>query len=83
VGRKQYQPSVVAHGVAMRLRGATLDQIAALLACSRRTVGRWVAWLESRTPSMLHGAWRRFASRVCALLKQDAACAGRVPAVAR
>jgi hypothetical protein len=82
VARKHYQAAVIARGVALRLRGESLAEVARLLSCSRRTVGRWVEWLASLRFEELGAAVRRLVGRVRRRLGETMG-GNRVPALAR
>ena len=68
VPRRHYQPTVVAHALAMYHRGETQDEAARSVLCSRRSVARWLAWI-SEAVDAAGGVWRRFAGRVAGLLR--------------
>lgn len=85
VPRRQYQPTVVAHALAMYHRGETQDEVAHSVSCSRRSVARWLAWI-SETLDAARGVWRRFAGRVAGLLRETTETAEdteTIPALAR
>jgi hypothetical protein len=81
VARRHYQPAVIAHGVALRLRGESLAEVARLLSCSRRTVGRWVGWLASVRLEEIGRVVRGLVGRVRRRL-EEAMGGDRVPALA-